>query len=75
MATFELYGMQMSAPCRSVGMTLEATGTPYDFKVVNLFEGEQMKPEFLKVRTAVKQVFLLVITITETSEVGSLALT
>ena len=46
----EIYGMQLSAPCRSAGLALEATGTAYDFKVTNLMEGEHMKPEFLKVR-------------------------
>ena len=52
--TVEVYGMQLSAPCRIASLTLEATGTPYDFKVVNLMEGEHMKPEFIKVGLLIK---------------------
>ena len=39
--------MQLSAPCRIVEMTAEVLGLEYEFKVVNLMEGEHMKPEFL----------------------------
>ena len=44
---FQIYGMQLSAPCRIVEMTAEVLGLEYEFKVVDLFSGENMKPEFL----------------------------
>lgn len=40
--------MQLSAPCRSVAMLLKKLGLDYKFKTVNLMEGEQLKPEFIK---------------------------
>ena len=43
----QIYGMQLSAPCRIVEMTAEVLGLEYDFKVVDLMAGEHMKPEFL----------------------------
>lgn len=45
----ELYGMDLSGPCRSVALTLDALGIDFEFKKVDLFEGEHMKPEFIKV--------------------------
>jgi len=47
MAPIEIYGMQLSAPCRIVEMTAEVLGLEYEFKVVDLMAGENMKPEFL----------------------------
>ena len=44
---FQIYGMQLSAPCRIVEMTAEVLGLEYEFKVVDLMAGENMKPEFL----------------------------
>ena len=44
---FQIYGMQLSAPCRIVEMTAEVLGLEYEFKVVDLFSGENTKPEFL----------------------------
>ena len=44
---FQIYGMQLSAPCRFVEMTAEVLGLEYEFKVVDLMAGENMKPEFL----------------------------
>jgi len=47
MAPIQIYGMQLSAPCRLVEMTAEVLGLEYEFKVVDLFSGENMKPEYL----------------------------
>merc|ERR1712051_779661 len=47
MAPIEVYGMGLSAPCRIVEMTAEVLGLEYEFKVVDLMAGENMKPEFL----------------------------
>merc|ERR1712209_287065 len=47
MAPIEIYGMQLSAPCRIVEMTAECLGLEYQFKVVDLMTGDHMKPEFL----------------------------
>jgi len=47
MAPIEIYGMQLSAPCRIVEMTAEVLGLEYEFKVVDLMAGDHMKPEFL----------------------------
>lgn len=46
----EIYGMQLSAPCRIVGMTCEVLKVPYEFKETDLMKGEHKTPEFLKVR-------------------------
>ena len=43
----QIYGMQASAPCRIVEMTAEVLGLEYEFKVVDLQAGENMKPEYL----------------------------
>ncbi|XP_022229125.1 glutathione S-transferase 1-like [Drosophila obscura] len=43
-----LYGIDASAPVRSVLLTLNALGLPFEYKVVNLMAKEQLKPEFLK---------------------------
>ena len=45
----ELYGMQPSAPVRSVAMTLGALGLEYEFKKLDLQQGEHLKPEYVKV--------------------------
>ena len=39
--------MQASAPCRIVEMTAEVLGLEYEFKVVDLQAGDNMKPEYL----------------------------
>jgi len=44
----DLYSMAPSAPCRSVLMTAKALGVDVNVKPVNLFAGEHMTPEFLK---------------------------
>lgn len=44
----EFYHNPISPFSRSVHMTLEALGLPYDLKHVDLRAGEQKKPEFLK---------------------------
>jgi len=47
MAPIDVYGMNLSAPCRIVNMTAECLGIEYNFKIVDLMAGEHMKPEFL----------------------------
>ena len=39
--------MQASAPCRMVEMTAEVLGLEYEFKIVDLQAGDNMKPEYL----------------------------
>ncbi|XP_068143713.1 glutathione S-transferase 1 [Drosophila tropicalis] len=48
MGKITLYGIDGSAPVRSVLLTLNALELPFDYKIVNLFAKEQLKPEFLK---------------------------
>nr|ACO15541.1 Glutathione S-transferase 1-1 [Caligus clemensi] len=43
----EIYGMDISAPYRIALMTAEAAGADYEPKIVNIFNGENKKPEFL----------------------------
>uniref|UniRef100_A0A1I8N3Q0 Glutathione S-transferase n=1 Tax=Musca domestica TaxID=7370 RepID=A0A1I8N3Q0_MUSDO len=45
----DFYYLPLSAPCRSVIMTAKALGIELNKKLLNLFEGEHMKPEFLKI--------------------------
>ncbi|ALC46044.1 maker183 [Drosophila busckii] len=45
----DLYAMPASAPCRSVIMLAEALGIKFNLKVINTMEGEQLKPEYLKI--------------------------
>ena len=47
----KVYGMDASAPVRVVLMTCEVLGIEYEFVVVNLMEGEHLKPDYLKVCT------------------------
>ena len=47
----KIYGMDASAPVRMAMMTAEVLGIEYEFVVVNLMEGEHMKPDYLKVNT------------------------
>jgi len=49
MAPIQLYGMQLSAPCRLVQMTADVVGVEFDFKTVDLMAGEHMKPEYLAI--------------------------
>ncbi|XKL62081.1 hypothetical protein PGB90_001914 [Kerria lacca] len=44
----DLYYTPGSAPCRSILLTAKALGLDLNLKLVNLFEGEHLKPEFLK---------------------------
>ncbi|XP_017079258.1 glutathione S-transferase 1-like [Drosophila eugracilis] len=48
MGKLTLYGIDGSPPVRSVLLTLNALGLDFEYKIVNLFEKEQLKPEFLK---------------------------
>lgn len=45
----DLYYMSLSAPCRAVLLTAKMVGVEVNLKTVNLMEGEQMKPEFIKI--------------------------
>ncbi|XP_062703332.1 glutathione S-transferase 1-like isoform X2 [Aedes albopictus] len=44
----DFYYLPGSAPCRAVQMTATAVGVELNPKLVNLMNGEQLKPEFLK---------------------------
>lgn len=44
-----LYQIPVSAPCRAVEMTAEHLGIELDKKHLDVFAGEQMKPEFLAI--------------------------
>ncbi|XP_053945499.1 glutathione S-transferase 1-1-like [Anastrepha ludens] len=44
----DFYYVPASAPCRAVLMTAQALGIKLNKKLVNLFAGEHLKPEFLK---------------------------
>jgi len=46
--TVDLYHHPMSAPSHAVRMTAAAFGVDVNLKTIDLFTGEQMKPEFLK---------------------------
>jgi len=48
MAPLILYGMPPSAPVRQVEILLKVLGVDHEYKTLNLREGEQFKPEFLK---------------------------
>merc|ERR1711921_5603 len=41
--------MPLSAPCRSVMLTAKAVGLDLNLKVLDLFAGDQMKPEFVAI--------------------------
>ncbi|UYV62178.1 GstD1, partial [Cordylochernes scorpioides] len=46
--TIDLYQVPVSAPCRAVMMTAREIGVDLNLKFINLLEGEQKKPEFVK---------------------------
>lgn len=45
----DFYNMKISAPCRSVAMLIRHMGLQVNEQEMNLFAGDQFKPEFLKV--------------------------
>lgn len=45
----DLYHVPGSSPCRAVRLVAAALGVDLNLKLLNLMEGEHMKPEFLKV--------------------------
>lgn len=45
----DFYYMPPSAPCRAVEMTAKAVGVELNKKVLNLPNGEHLKPEFVKI--------------------------
>ena len=48
--TVDVYLAPASGPCRAVLMTAKYLGVDVRQKVVNLMTGDQLKPDFLKVR-------------------------
>ncbi|XP_076758397.1 glutathione S-transferase 1-1-like isoform X2 [Xylocopa sonorina] len=44
----DFYQLPGSAPCRAVALTAAALGVEMNFKMVNLMNGEHLKPEFVK---------------------------
>ena len=61
MATVDIYGMGPSAPCRILYMTCTALGVEYNDINVDLMNGENRTPEYLKVSTTTINPFLLFI--------------
>lgn len=47
--TIDFYYMPLSPPCRSIEMLAKTLGIELNLKVVDLFAGEHLKPEFVKV--------------------------
>jgi hypothetical protein len=47
--TIDLYYLPLSSPCRSVLLTANAVGVQLNLKYLDLFKGEHLTPEFLKV--------------------------
>ncbi|KAM7359481.1 uncharacterized protein ACRADG_013004 [Cochliomyia hominivorax] len=47
--TTNFYYIPPSAPCRAVEMTAKAVGVELNKKMLNLAQGEHLKPEFLKI--------------------------
>lgn len=45
----DLYYLPGSAPCRTVLMAAKALGVELNLKLVNLMEGDHLKPEYLAV--------------------------
>jgi len=48
--TITVKGMRGSTCARRVFLTLEETGTPFNFELVHLFKGENKNPEYLKLQ-------------------------
>lgn len=48
--TIDFYYVPGSAPCRAVLLTAKALGLDLNLKLTDLMAGEQLTPEFLKVR-------------------------
>ncbi len=51
MTQLQVYGHPFSPPYRSVAVTLAYLGIDYEFKLLDLLNGENRKPEYLKVVT------------------------
>ena len=45
----DFYYMSLSAPCRGPMLTAKALGLDLNLKKLDLFAGEQMKPEFIAI--------------------------
>lgn len=46
-----LYFLPPSPPCRMILMLAQLIGVEFDRRIVNIMEGDQLKPEFLAVST------------------------
>lgn len=46
----DFYYMPASATCRAIQMTAKAIGIELNLKLTDLMNGDQLKPEFIKVR-------------------------
>lgn len=53
MAPIDLYSFSISPPCRAVFSTAQVLGVEVNEKNLNLFEGEHLKEDFLKVFTKI----------------------
>ncbi|KAH8246891.1 hypothetical protein KR032_002975 [Drosophila birchii] len=49
MATMDLYNMPGSPSTRAILMTAKALGVELNSKIINTMEGDQLKPEFVKI--------------------------
>lgn len=47
----DLYYVPGSAPCRSVLLAAKALGVDLNLKYLDLMKGEQLTPEFIKVKS------------------------
>ncbi|XP_076034907.1 glutathione S-transferase 1-like [Oratosquilla oratoria] len=47
--SIDLYHMPMSPPCRAVLLMAKVVGADINPKIVNIFEGEQMDPDFVAI--------------------------
>lgn len=47
----DLYYVPASGPCRAVQMAAKAVGVELNLKYVNLLAKDQLKPDFIKVKT------------------------
>ncbi len=49
MSTLEVYGIEMSPPCRAVLITCDMIGKQYELKTVDITKGDHQTPEYLAV--------------------------
>ena len=56
----DLYYLPGSAPCRGVQLAAKAVGVELNLKMLNLMNGEHLKPEFVKV-SELKEFFIVIL--------------